>query len=308
MPSSLAAELASLDASLALLAAERVADRRLSGVRGGEWSCARFSTPPTGAAKTHLMAALADDVSAALERHTGAPAFLAYGTLLGALRERDLLEWSGDVDLTVSAAQAAQLARGPLHADLAARGIAPFFAPRGSGAGGIWRLCATPRHPAAAALAPTGTWGDAAQPAAPQLPLAWEAMWKEMDRAPYVDVYAFAPAAQERRRRGRPGARLAARAAAARRLGAPDGPPDGARRQPVGERRAHARALLPAAHRRAPRAAVRHPAEGGVDPRPALRRLAHRAQVRARRDGRVPARVERGGRQDFFVKPGGSAA
>ena len=67
------------------------------------------------------------DVSAALERHTGAPAFLAYGTLLGALRERDLLEWSGDVDLTVSAAQAAQLARGPLHADLAARGIAPFF-------------------------------------------------------------------------------------------------------------------------------------------------------------------------------------
>ena len=196
MPSSVAAELASLDASLALLAAERVADRRLSGVRGGEWSCARFSTPPTGAAKTHLMAALADDVSAALERHTGAPAFLAYGTLLGALRERDLLEWSGDVDLTVSAAQAAQLARGPLHADLAARGIAPFFAPRGSGAGGIWRLCATPRHPAAAALAPTGTWGDAAQPAAPQLPLAWEAMWKEMDRAPYVDVYAFAPAAR----------------------------------------------------------------------------------------------------------------
>ena len=118
MPSSVAAELASLDASLALLAAERVADRRLSGVRGGEWSCARFDVPPTGAAKTHLMAALADDVSAALERHTGAPAFLAYGTLLGALRERDLLEWSGDVDLTVSAAQAAQLAAAypiPLH-------------------------------------------------------------------------------------------------------------------------------------------------------------------------------------------------
>ena len=95
MPSSVAAELASLDLSTSLLAAERVADRRLSGVRGGEWSCARFDVPPTGAAKTHLMAALADDVSAALERHTGAPAFLAYGTLLGALRERDLLEWSG---------------------------------------------------------------------------------------------------------------------------------------------------------------------------------------------------------------------
>ena len=184
---------ARLDLAAELQQLEQLVARRQRGtLLSGEWACARFAEKPGGEGKKRFMRDMLADVTAALERATGEPAFLTYGTLLGAVRSRDVMEWTGDLDLALSERTAASLGSPAMQRALLERGYAAFFAPRPhEHPGGIWRICATPTNTAAQALRPTGTWGEAAQPDAPTAPLSWEATWAEMDRVPYVDVYSF---------------------------------------------------------------------------------------------------------------------
>ena len=189
-------QLARLDAGAELLLLEQLVSRREAGVRAGEWSCARFESKPTGDAKKQFMRDMLADVTATLERTSGEPAFLAYGTLLGALRGHDVMEWTGDLDLALSKRATDSLGEPAMQQALFERGYAAFLAPRvHEHPGGIWRICATPSNHAARALGPAGTWGEAAQPNAPTAPLSWEATWQQMDATPYVDIYGFGDAA-----------------------------------------------------------------------------------------------------------------
>ena len=189
-PEAIAAQLSRLDAGVELLQLERLVSRREAGVRAGEWSCARFGSKPTGDAKKRFMRDMLADVTATLERTSGEPAFLSYGTLLGALREHDVMEWTGDIDLALSRRAAESLSEPAMQQALFERGYAAFLAPRDHPEG-IWRICATPSNEAARALDPAGTWGEVAQPDAPSASLSWEATWRQMDETPYVDIYGF---------------------------------------------------------------------------------------------------------------------
>ena len=253
----------------------------LSGVRGGEWgtrlrrAAGRRRGPPHGGARRRR-------VGGARAAHRRAT-FLAYGTLLGALRERDLLEWSGDVDLTVSAARAA--ARAGRCRPRGARHRAVLRAARRR-AGGIW-LCATPRPgrraradghvgrrgAAGGAAAAAGVGGDVEGdgPARPTSTCT-------RSRPPPGAAASRSTWGATRRAR-RCGSTAGSTRWTTRRRPAPT----------VGERRTTART----SSRRAPSSSAGDDAIRGrrVDPRPALRRLAPCASAHAATGECRPGRV-----------------
>ena len=134
--------LAGAELRASVLELEALVSRRAEhGIRGGEWSCASLGASPEPEAKkvcapglragtpccrrtltseagplSHphtahppqaLMGAMLADVTSVLSRAIGGQRpLLMYGTLLGAVRDRDLMHWTADLDIGLERAQA----------------------------------------------------------------------------------------------------------------------------------------------------------------------------------------------------------
>lgn len=161
----------------------------------GEWSCAKFPKELQGPQRQDYMNQMLYDVTQALEQVSGTPAFLMYGTMLGAIRDRDIMPWTGDIDLAIPKTTVDILGNSSAKQVLRDKGYALFFAPRNHPAG-IYRICATEWNPAAHAAGADGSWGVHFNPQNPTQPLEWEQTWAMMDKNPYVDLGWFGPPKQ----------------------------------------------------------------------------------------------------------------